>query len=69
MKIPRHIKNAINRRVRTAIAWNESDYIISLWCRGNGIELNTEDCFGGVEGILNPEESAKRIQEAIKNKN
>ena len=68
MKCPQQIRNAINRRVRSAMAWNESDHIISVWCRDNDIELDTEDCFGGVEGILNPKDSAKRILKAIKNK-
>ncbi|MBR1442541.1 MAG: hypothetical protein IJ583_03290 [Firmicutes bacterium] len=68
MKCPQQIRNAINRRVRSAMAWNESDIIISVWCKDNGIELDSADCFGGVEGIINPKDSAERILKAIKNK-
>ena len=66
MKIPKYVDLMLKERVRAAVAWNEADFAVSCWCDSHGIELDTCDCHGGVEGIVNPEESADRIREAIK---
>lgn len=65
MEIPRHIKASLDKREKAAKMFNEHDLIVSQWCMNNGVELEEYDCFGGVEAIVNPYDSKKRILEAI----
>ena len=68
MKCPKFIRHALRCKINAANRWREYDLIVSRWCKENGIILENEDCFGGIEGIVNPEESAERILEAITSK-
>ena len=67
MRIPKYVEEAINRRTRAAIAWINADTLISNFIHKNGLEdvIDTADYAGGVEGIMNPEESGERIKQAI----
>ena len=67
MRIPKHIEQALNRRMKSAYVFNETDYIISTYLDKMGIETETYDTHGGVEAIVNPYESAERIRKAILN--
>ena len=68
MKIPKYIEKALKDRVNAANKWNEADSIISIFLVKKGLDekVDTSDFFGGVEGIVNPENSADRIRTAIK---
>lgn len=68
MKIPKYIEKALNDRVKAANKWTEADMIIGRFLIEKGLEekVETYDLFGGVEGIVNPEESVERIREVIK---
>ena len=68
MKIPKFIEKALNDRVSAATKFNNADLIISEWCDKNGIYLESHDCYGGVESLVNPYESAERISQAIRSK-
>ena len=65
LKIPYYIRDSLDKRKRAAEMFNEHDLIVSQWCMNNGVELEEYDCFGGVEAIVNPDDSKKRILEAI----
>lgn len=65
MEIPCHIKVSLDKREKAAKMFNEHDLTVSQWCMNNGVELEEYDCFGGVEAIVNPDDSKKRILEAI----
>lgn len=65
VKVPKKIIDELERRTKAAYAWNDADYNISKWLDDHEIEVDTCDYHGGVEGIVNPRESAKRIIEAI----
>ena len=70
MKIPKYIDEALKKRTKAAMAFNEHDWIISDWLDKNGIsdDLDFEDFHGGVESVVNPRESENRIREAILSK-
>ena len=65
LKVPRYIRDSLDKRKRAAEMFNKHDLIVSQWCMNNGVELEECDCFGGVEAIVNPDDSKKRILEAI----
>lgn len=68
MKIPKYIEKALNDRVKAANKWSEADLIIGRFLVKKGLDDKADTCdfFGGVEAIVNPEESAERIREVIK---
>lgn len=68
MKIPKYIEKALDDRVKAANKFNTTDLIISNFIDKYEIDVDTEDFHGGVESIVNPDASADRIREAIKNK-
>lgn len=65
LKIPSYIRDSIDKRTKAAEIFNKHDLIISQWCMSNNIKLEDYDCFGGVEAIVNPNDSKKRILDAI----
>ena len=65
MKIPKNIENAIEQRTKAAERFNHYDYIISEWIDNNGICVESYDTHGGVESIVNPGASARRLKESI----
>lgn len=67
MQIPKYIEKALEQRVKAAEKFNETDYLISTWLDEKGIDVEIFDTHGGVEAIVNPDESAERIREAILN--
>lgn len=67
--IPKYIENALRRRTKAAVSFNENDLILSRYIdhRPELLEtIDSEDFHGGVESIVNPEESEERIRSAIK---
>lgn len=71
MKIPEYIEKAIDRRTRLAYQLDDACRIVDDYIRKNGLteEIETYDWLGGVEIYVNPEDSGKRIKEAIRNHN
>lgn len=65
LKIPHYIRDLLDKRAKAAEMFNKYDLIISQWCMNNNIKLEDYDCFGGVEAIVNPNDSKKRILDAI----
>lgn len=67
MKIPKYIDEALRMRTKAAQRFLDYDFIVSRWILDNGIDdyLETEDFCGGVEAIINPQDSEDRIREAI----
>lgn len=65
MKVPKYIQNALIKRIKAAIAFNDSDLKVSQWCESHGIETKSYDTFGGVEAIVNPYDSVNRILKKI----
>ena len=65
LKVPHYIRDSLDKRKRAAEMFNKYDLIVSQWCMNNSIELEDYDCFGGVEAIVNPNDSKKRILEVI----
>ena len=67
MKIPKYINEALRMRTKTAQRFLNYDFIVSRWILDNKIDeyLETEDFCGGVESIMNPQDSEDRIREAI----
>lgn len=68
MEIPKYIEKLINRRANLASQFREVDNKLSKWIENNGIELDTADYYGGVESLMNPWDSARRVEQAIKDK-
>lgn len=69
MNIPKYILKALGRRARAAESFNTNDLIISKFIDKHNIEIESYDYHGGVESIVNPYNSAKRVALAILNKN
>lgn len=67
MKIPKYIDEALKRRTKAAIMFDNNDLIISEWIEKNGLtdDVDTSDIYGGAESIVHPEESERNIREAI----
>ena len=65
LEVPHYIRDSLDKRKRAAEMFNKHDLIVSQWCMNNGVELEDYDCFGGVEAVVNPDDSKKRILEAI----
>lgn len=68
MEIPKYIEKLINRRANLASQFREVDNKLSKWIENNGIELDGADYYGGVESLMNPWDSARRVEQAIKDK-
>lgn len=68
MEIPKYIEKLINRRANLASQFREVDNKLSEWIENNGIGLDSEDYYGGVESLMNPWDSARRVEQAIKDK-
>lgn len=68
MKIPKYIEKLINTRANLASQFNNADYRLSKWLDKNGIEAESCDFHGGVEALVNPWDSAKRVKQAIEDK-
>ena len=68
MKIPKYIEKLINRRANLASQFREVDNKLSKWIEDNGIELDGSDYYGGVESLMNPWDSTRRVEQAIKDK-
>lgn len=68
MKIPKYIEKALDDRVKAADKLNSADLIISEFIEKHDINVEDYDYRDGVEAIVNPDASAERIREAIKNK-
>lgn len=67
--IPKYIDNALRQRTKAAVQFSENDIIISQYIDRYPELLETidsEDFHGGVESIINPQESEERIRSAIK---
>ena len=68
MKIPKYIDKLLDKRIKAANTFMDADYELSHWIDQHEIEIETCDTYGGVDSICNPEASAARIREAIRNK-
>ena len=68
MRVPKYILKKIQLRAKHALAWTEYDCDVAAWLRKHDIEVETEDISGGVEGIVHPIESGRRIIQAIEKK-
>ena len=67
MQIPKYIEKALEQRVKAAEKFNEADYIVSTYLDKMGIEADMWNTYSGANAIVNPDESAERIREAILN--
>ena len=67
MKVPKYIEYALKQRAKAAETWYKYDNIITDFIRKHDIDVSDEDYCGGVEGIVNPEESAASVLQCIKN--
>lgn len=67
MKIPKYIKEALNKRAKAACALMDADRLITDFIDRNSIDVDTADYCGGVEQYTAPYESAERIYDAIVN--
>lgn len=68
--IPKYIENALRRRTKAARSFAENDLILSQYIDRYPELLETienEDFHGGVESLINPEDSEKRVRDAIEN--
>ena len=67
MKIPKYIDNALRMRTKAAQRFLDYDFMVSRWILDHKLDeyLETEDFCGGVESIMNPQDSEDRIREAI----
>ena len=67
MKIPKYIDEALRMRTKAAKQFSRYDYIVSDWLSKNGFDndIDSSDFHGGVEAIINPQDSEDRIREAI----
>lgn len=68
MKIPKYVEKLIAQRCKLASDLNAKDFELSEWLERNGIEVDTDDIFGGCEMYVNPASSANRIRKAIERK-
>lgn len=68
MEIPKYIDRLINTRASLASQFNDTDCKLSKWLDKNGIEAESCDYHGGVEALVNPWDSAKRVRQAINDK-
>lgn len=66
MKCPKYIEEALNKRAKAAIRFNKYDSLVSRWIDKNNIYVESENTWGGVDAIVNPEESKEIVLEAIK---
>lgn len=68
--IPKYIENALRRRTKAALSFNDNDLILSRYIDRHPELLGTidsEDFHGGVESIVNPKDSERRVRTAIEN--
>ena len=65
MRVPKRIYELIDKRAKAADKFNEYDLELSFWLDEHGIETENYDIHGGVESIVNPWESARRIKQAL----
>lgn len=70
MKVPAYIDEALRRRTKAIKQFKKNDFIISEYIEKNGLERDIEpkDYHCGVETIIHPEQSEKRIRIAIASK-
>lgn len=66
MKIPKYIDEALKKRTKAANVFNHYDGVVSDWIEKSGLadDIDPSDYHGGVESIVNPEESEIAIREA-----
>lgn len=69
MRVPKYIREALERRARAAETWEKYDCIITDFIEKNDIDVPSEDYCGGVEGIVHPWDSANTILNCILAKN
>lgn len=68
--IPKYIKDALRRRTRAAVSFSENDRVLSKYIEKHPElyeAIDSADFIGGVESIVNPHESEKRVIKAIEN--
>lgn len=68
MKIPKYIEKLIEKRARLAALLNHADYKLAEWLEKNGVVVEECDIHGGCEMYVNPWDSARRVEQAIKDK-
>ena len=71
MKLLAYIDYALKQRTSAAAKFNHYDYIISSWLSKQGFtedDIPSEDWYGGVESIVNPDLSENVIRKAVTNK-
>lgn len=68
MKIPKYIYNMILRRAKLAENLLSVDLKLSKWLDKNDIPVEECDCYMGVEVYVNPWAAAKRVKDAIEQK-
>ena len=62
MQIPKYIEKALECRINAAEKFNDADIVISDFIEKHNIEVETYDYHGGVDSIVNPDDSAERIR-------
>lgn len=67
MKIPKYIKEALNKRAKAACAITDADRLITDFINRNSIDVDPADYCRGVEQYSAPYESTNRIYDAIVN--
>lgn len=68
--MPKYIENALRRRTKAAVSFNENDLILSRYIDRHPelLEMiDNEDFHGGVESIVTPQDSERRVRTAIEN--
>ena len=68
MRVPKYIKKLIYRRAELASKLQDADSQLGAWIDKNEIPLLPEDYRGGVEMYSAPWASARRLIEAIEEK-
>lgn len=65
MRIPKYIEEALRKRTNAAYKFMDYDCIVSDFIERNGIELDTMHYGLGCESLVNPDNSAEAVREAI----
>ncbi len=65
MKIPNYVLDLIIKRQRYVEKAMDNAISLQDWLDKNGIQIEDEDSVGGYEVFSNPHESARRVMNAI----
>lgn len=65
MRIPKYIDEALRKRANAACRFMNYDCIVSDFIEKNGIQLDTMHYRLGCESLINPDNSANAVRQAI----